>query len=356
MKWVSLCSGIGGFDKALQKQGHEIVGACEIDKYARQIYSKRFPGVPILGDINKVQASDLPEHEGMCAGFPCQAFSVAGKRLGFKDKRGIIFNEIIRIAKESRPKIILLENVKGLLGHDKHRTIITILSKLEELGYDCEWQIINSKYFVPQNRERIFIIAHLRGGGSRKILPIGEFTGEIDKPKQIRQIGNIDEKGHNSIWGRVYDPSGIATTLLGNGGGLGAKTGLYAVVNDKGKFRRVERTTALDANYWKGCDNHGQRTMIMADRSRNYKGAGRSLESPKEITNSLTSAWKDNMVVRVAKGELSIRRLTPLECERLQGFLDGWTEGLSDTQRYKCVGNAVTVNVIEYIVEHLIFE
>jgi len=338
MKIFSLFSGIGGFDLALRNLGHEIVGACEIDSYARQIYARHFPNVTIHHDATTLSPDALPHFDLLCGGFPCQAFSVAGKRRGFDDCRGTMFFEIARIAKEKRPRYLLLENVRGLLSHNKGETFRTILQTLDDVGYDAEWQVLNSKYFVPQNRERIFIVGHLRGERTRQVFPIGGVYGEdkeevkgggqecqtvncidsnyykgIDNHGQrtLVRVGNVDTKGHNSIWGRVYDPDGISSTLNSEGGGLGAKTGLYAIshtkANLKQRYQERDSTWTLDTSGGK---------MAVEDKTR-------------------------------------IRRLTPLECERLQGFPDGWTEGLSDTQRYKCIGNAVTVPVVEYIMNHM---
>lgn len=337
MRWLSLFSGIGGFDLALRNKGHEIVGACEIDGHARRIYARHFKGVKIYEDVTKIKPEDLPEFDGIVAGFPCQTFSVAGNRLGFEDTRGTLFFEIARIAKQKRPKLLLLENVKGLLSHDRGRTFATILGALDELGYDAEWQVINSKYFVPQNRERIFIVGHLRGAGTRKILPLGITSQEPDerdateqiastlqcpgkscgnyKGMNMIQVGNIDQKDHNSIWGRVYDPAGISSTLNAHGGGLGAKTGLYVV------------------------------PVLTPDR-KSKRQNGRRFKEDGDPSFTLTAQDKHGIY-----DGTRIRRLTPLECERLQGFPDNWTSGISDTQRYKCIGNAVTVPVIEHILE-----
>ena len=261
MKCLSLFSGIGGFDLALKRQGHTIVGACEIDKYARSIYERHFPGVPVHQDATKINPKELPDFDILVAGFPCQAFSIAGKRLGFEESRGTLFYEIARVAREKRPGLLLLENVKGLLSHDGGRTFAEILTTLDELGYDAEWQVLNSKYFVPQNRERIFIVGHLRGERTRQIFPIKEGIRKYDeKPVQ--------------------------------------------------KFCGDGLTTLFKVSY--------------------TESTRRDLLSSHQI-----------------------RHLTPLEYERLQGFPDGWTKGLSDTQRYKCLGNAVTVPVIEYILERL---
>ena len=383
MKCFSLFSGIGGFDLAMRNLGHETVGACEIDRYARSVYARQFPGVKIWENATTIKPKELPDFDILCAGFPCQAFSIAGKRRGFDDTRGSLFFEIARIAKEKRPSILLLENVRGLLSHDQGKTFHTILSTLNEIGYDVQWQIINSKYFVPQNRERIFIVGYSRKGSRREIFPLGENDTKVGGENNLKQLNKTD---HDT--GRIYHPDGLARSLRANSGGMGSKTGLYAVVNDHGTLKEKEISNNIDANYWKGIDNHAQRTMIIADRSRSYAGKGRNLESPKDISNSLTSVTKDNLVTTFVmltnknsntkqrvqdrdstwclgtsgdfglKDGTRIRRLTPLECERLQGFPDNWTkydsEGniVSDTQRYKMCGNAVTVPVVEYIGEN----
>jgi DNA (cytosine-5)-methyltransferase 1 len=157
--YVSLFSGVGGFEQALNKLGGKCVMASEIDKYANIAYETLY-GHKTVGDITKVKAEDVPDHSLLVAGFPCQAFSVAGKRLGFEDTRGTLFFEIIRIAKVKRPKVMLLENVKGLVNHDKGKTLNTIIQTLCDIGYTIDFEVLNSKYFgVPQNRERVFIVA-----------------------------------------------------------------------------------------------------------------------------------------------------------------------------------------------------
>ena len=162
MKCLSLFSGIGGFDLALVRLGHEIVAACEIDSYARSVYSKHFPKVKIYEDARDIDPTKLPDFDIICAGFPCQAFSVAGRRLGFEDTRGTLFFEIARIARQKRPQYILLENPDGLLFHDNGRTFATILATLAELGYDAEWQVMDSSSFTSQERKRVYIIGYLR--------------------------------------------------------------------------------------------------------------------------------------------------------------------------------------------------
>jgi DNA (cytosine-5)-methyltransferase 1 len=294
MKWLSLFSGVGGFDLALRNKGHEVVAACEIDQYARSVYARHFPGVTIHENACNIDPEQLPDFDGICAGFPCQAFSIAGNRLGFEESRGTLFFEIARIAKQKRPRLLLLENVKGLLSHDGGRTFAEILATLDELGYDAEWQVLNSKYFVPQNRERIFIIGHLRGTTRPKVFP-------------VRESGEGNNGARPEAQGEGERVSSQYSSSLMSASGSGSR----------------QYINTIDANYHKG----GSRPMIQ------------------HVHNS------DSQANRIYD---MIRRLTPMECERLQGFPDGWTDTLSDTQRYKCMGNAVTVPVIEFILSKLV--
>lgn len=305
LKFFDLFAGIGGFRLGMERAGHQCVGSCEWDKYARETYKTNFGSYPEYNDAKDLHPQSLPQFDVLCAGFPCQAFSIAGKRMGFEDTRGTVFFEIARIAKEKRPPYLFLENVRGLLNHDKGRTFDTIISTLDEMGYDAEWQVLNSKYFVPQNRERVFIIGHLRGERTRQVFPLGDFDKETDKQKPKEIVG---------------------------------------IVNDKGNLRGVENSTCIDSNYWKGCDNHAQRTMVyMSNTNANMK------QREQERTETWTLGTSTDFGIREG---MRIRKLTPKECERLQGFPDDWTVG-SDTQRYKQCGNAVTVNVVEYIAKEL---
>ena len=303
MKFFDLFAGIGGFRVGLEAHGHECVGSCEIDKYARKIYAKNFGHEPKYKDVREIDTKELPEFDILCAGFPCQSFSIVGNRLGFEDKRGNLFFEIVRLAKEKRPSILLLENVKGLLSHEQGKTFKIILQELDELGYDIEWQLLNSRYFVPQNRERVYIIANLRGSGRRKILPLGEVSKRNDKSRKE----------------------------------------LYA---------EDECSSTLTATYWKGYG--GGRPMIKESKpvQMNYRSNVNS--NMKERVQDRDETWTltGNSNDFTITDNHRVRKLTPIECERLQGFADNWTKGISDTQRYKCIGNAVTTKVVEYIVGH----
>ena len=303
MKFFDLFAGIGGFRVGLEAHGHECVGSCEIDKYARKIYGKNFGHEPEYKDVRDIDPKDIQDFDILCAGFPCQSFSIVGNRMGFEDKRGNLFFEIIRLAKEKRPSILLLENVKGLLSHEKGETFRIMLQTLDECGYDVSWQLLNSRYFVPQSRERVYIIANLRGSSGRKILPLGKVSKRNDKSRKE----------------------------------------LYA---------EDECSTTLTATYWKGYG--GGRPMIKESKpvQMNYRSNVNS--NMKERVQDRDETWTlttNSNDFTITDGD-RVRKLTPIECERLQGFADNWTKGISDTQRWKCLGNAVTTNVVEYIVGH----
>ena len=329
IKYIDLFSGIGGFTKAIQDilgDKAECVGFSEIDKYAVQIYQKHF-NHKNYGDITKIQSKHLPNFNVLVGGFPCQAFSIAGKRGGFSDTRGTLFFEIARIIKQKQPRLLLLENVKGLLSHDKGATFLTIISTLDELGYDCQWQVLNSKDFgVPQNRERVFIVGHLRGTPRPEVFPF-EGTDKENTKKIINPLkGKTDYGWHFEQ--NVYDEKGITRTVKA-GGGSGNMLKVIKISKEGEKKKDQNNAACLTGGGHSG-GNHSDMDLL-------------------------------------EKGQ-KIRRLTPKECERLQGFSDDWTKHgkvykkneliesveISDTQRYKTLGNAVTVNVVKEIIKRLL--
>ena len=366
---LDLFSGIGGFSLGLKQAGIEskCLGFSDINKYANKLFKRRFPNAKELGSVTDVSYKSLRGQriDLLTGGFPCQAFSIAGKRKGFDDTRGTLFFEIQRILEDyirnGKPiSCILLENVKGLLNHDNHRTFVTIYGILCNLNYTVECQLVNTKWWLPQNRERIYIFGRYNGNPSgRKVFPIYENGRKI---KNTKQLGNIDQKGHNSIWGRVYDTDGIASTLNSEGGGLGAKTGLYKVTthslyprSGNPKQGGTGHLSKEDGTAY--CLDTGNAQAIevksVAYRTRSYRGEDGHIEERKDnISNCLNSQTKDYML----KVKSRIRRLTPIECERLQGFPDGWTDGQSDTQRYKQLGNAVSVPVTKAIFRKIYYE
>ncbi|WP_238139790.1 DNA (cytosine-5-)-methyltransferase [Streptococcus suis] len=211
MKFLDLFAGIGGFRLGMERAGHECVGFCEIDQFARKSYKAIHDtkGEIEFHDITRVTDESVREIgrvDAICGGFPCQAFSIAGKRAGFEDTRGTLFFEIARFASILRPKYLFLENVTGLLNHDNGNTFETILGALDELGYDAEWQVFNSKNFgVPQNRERVFIIGHLRGAGGRAIFPFG--GGD-------KEIGSLQGQSTNTITARYGEAQGSGSYII----------------------------------------------------------------------------------------------------------------------------------------------
>lgn len=368
MKIFSAFSGIGGFEIGIQnafnnrpdiRNGSEVlhgnsadtsesplrfVGYSEIDKYAIKVYEKQFSGVKNYGDITKINAEELPDFDCLVGGFPCQAFSIAGKRKGFEDTRGTLFFDLARILRAKQPRLFVFENVKGLLSHDSGRTFKTIIQTIDELGYDCQWQVLNSKdHGVPQNRERIYIVGHLRGAARPEVFPIGG-TDEED----TRIIGQdvaytIDanySKGTNTL-------------------SKGRRSVVAEIVQLNHPTHSNDRVYASDGisptlNTMQG----GNRQPFIAAQRGRYNSDGKTEQKfePRYdgISSTLTAVQKDNMVVDPPR----IRRLTPLECERLQGFPDNWTAqgtdgAISDSQRYKMCGNAVTVNVVRAVFERI---
>ncbi|WP_270336200.1 DNA cytosine methyltransferase [Streptococcus macedonicus] len=362
MKFLDLFAGIGGFRLGLESAGHECVGFCEIDKFARASYKAihNTEGEIELHDITEVTDEEWRKFRGtvdiICGGFPCQAFSIEGKRKGFLDEtRGTLFFEIARAAKEIKPPLLFLENVKGLLSHDKGRTFRTILSTLDELGYDAEWQLLNSKDFgVPQNRERVFIIGHLRGTGGRPVFPIRGKNAEI--PIQI--IGNADPRKKIGNRTDVYDKTGLMGTLLSSDY---KEPKLIQVGSLEGKFQSSSRIYSPEglAPTIKTMQGGGlePKIMVIDDQGRKNKKI-----SPKQVVPTLRAQSHGNepkVVIRqgIVTEDLKIRKLTPRECWRLQAFPD-WAfdkaqEVNSNSQLYKQAGNSVTVNVIKEIARYL---
>lgn len=354
MNFIDLCAGIGGIRLGLEQAGHTCVGFCEFDKFALQSYKAihNTGGEWEAHDITKVTDDEIRELSAartidiVCGGFPCQAFSIAGKRRGFADTRGTIFFEVARFISIIRPRYFICENVKGLLSHDKGRTFATILSTLSELGYCVEWQVLNSKDFgVPQNRERVFLIGHLGTTSGRAVFPVAGADGK--NPCKLQEIthGVADSS-------RVYDYNGLARTLKSEGGGWGAKTGLYSSIciqktHGKNTLVKIDETGTLQAAWLDKVPN-----VI----SGLYAGVSPEFQHPplEDLSRTLKAGKHD---AGITDG-IRIRKLTPRECWRLQGFPDEYFDrakaaGVSDTQLYKQAGNAVTVNVARVIGERL---
>jgi DNA (cytosine-5)-methyltransferase 1 len=471
--FAELFAGIGGFRQGLEPLGGNCVFASEIDKFATQAYKALYDGAPELhGDITQIDAKDVPDHDVLVGGFPCQAFSVAGKRLGFDDTRGTLFFEIARIMREKKPIIALLENVKGLVGHDKGKTLNTVVQTLSDIGYRVDFEVLNSKYFgVPQNRERIFIVAiredlttneewnvpkarnDVVAKGKRRIAKMdgiktfnfdwpeqhevttrlrdvlednvderyylseektanlvaqleGERLKDVDEPEMLgllegikgheqrrrvystggvcptpsglgvggntepkiaepQMVGHVDIKGHDAIK-RVYSAEGVSPTVTTRGGGhrepkiAEERKGEIDIVGytKEGGYKSNEQvhgvegvSSTLCARDYKDPKRIAEevRPVLTPDRIEKRQNGRRFKEDGEE---SFTCTAVDRHGVAVGEyPRYRIRKLTPLECWRLQGFPDAAHEavkaaGISDSQRYKQAGNAVTVNVI----------
>nr|DAN08517.1 MAG TPA: Cytosine specific methyltransferase [Caudoviricetes sp.] len=341
----------------MEATGHKCIGFCEIDKFARASYKAihNTKGEIELHDITRVTDDEvraIGHVDIICGGFPCQAFSIAGARRGFEDTRGTLFFEIARFASILKPKYLFLENVKGLLSHDKGNTFETIISALDELGYDVEWQVLNSKNFgVPQNRERVFIIGHLRGQRTRNVFPLSGESQSISNQSVIK-IGNVNPSG-NGMNGEVYQADGLAPTLTTNKG-EGQKIAI--------KSNTIKQFGVLQPNYNQSgvvYEIDGISPTIRAYQGGNLEPKiiqrchGYNKGGEHDIAPTLTSnSYHENNYL--ADG-FRIRKLTPRECWRLQGFPD-WAfdkaqEVNSNSQLYKQAGNSVTVNVIAAIAE-----
>jgi DNA (cytosine-5)-methyltransferase 1 len=436
-KYISLFSGIGGFDLALNRLGGECVLAAEWDKYANKAYGILYGTEHLTTDVTKIDEPQVPDHDVMVFGMPCQAFSVAGKRLGFEDMRGTLYFEALRIAREKKPKVLWMENVKGLVGHDSGRTLEVMAQSMCDIGYTIDFEVLNSKYFgVPQNRERIFMIGirddlietsewstgkrtDVVAKGKRRIANLdGVKTFNFDWPSQsevtvrLRDIlednvderfylsedktaklvaqlnrnheeidllrewfnsiepvmlGHIDLKGHDAIK-RVYDPSGVSPTLTTMGGGHRepkiAEVKSLGNTNPSGNGMNGQvydidagLAPTLTTNKGEGTKIAGRETDCMCGGTgkvteyQNWDGSERL--SPIEINCYECDGGKE------LTQTYRIRKLTPLECFRLQGFPDSFhakltAANVSNSQLYKMAGNAVTVNVIEAIGERLI--
>ena len=344
MKFLDLFAGIGGFRLGMESAGHECIGFCEIDKFARESYKEIHDteGEIELHDITTVTDEfirGLGSVDIITGGFPCQAFSIAGNRRGFEDTRGTLFFEIARFASILRPRYLFLENVKGLLNHQKGDTFETMLRVLDELGYNVEWQVLNSKNFgVPQNRERVFIIGHLRGECTRRVFPIERDVPEINPKRQIDFVvpvltPNRLEKRQN---GRRFKTNGEPMFTLT------AQDQHGILLQDK-KLKIREATTKGYAEA-----SVGDSVNIANINSKTKRG-----RVGNQIANTLLASEQQGVV----GSDYRIRRLTPRECWRLQGFPDSAFDKAqavtSNSQLYKQAGNSVTVNVIAEIAKRL---
>lgn len=297
-KFIDLFAGVGGIRIPFQELGGECVFTSELDKYAQITYETNFEEKP-QGDITQISEKDIPNFDILLAGFPCQAFSIAGKRLGFEDTRGTLFFDIARIIKYHRPKAFLLENVKGLINHNKKQTFKTIKETLYQLGYNVYFKVLNAKKFgVPQNRERIYIVGFL---DDVKF----DFPLDLNIPVKLGDI--LDEQ--------------------------------------------VDEKYTISDKLW---ESHQARKK--RNREKGW-GFGYSLFTEESEYTSTISAryYKDGSEVLIAQENKNPRKLTPREASRLQGFPENFIIPVSDTQAYKQFGNSVAVPVIRAVAKEMLY-
>ena len=359
---LDLFSGIGGFHLGFEKAGYEVQSYfSEVDKYAIDVYSNNFKNAKYVGSVTDVRGGDLPKIDVITFGSPCQDFSLAGKRKGMGGDRSSLITEAIRLISECRPSLFVWENVKGTFSSNNGEDFWAIIQAFANIGgYRLEWQLLNTKWFLPQNRERIYLVGYLTDGSGGQVFPIGEDNKQVNELQ--RQQANtctlttryeaggngsyIAERKLNAQEIRVSSATKIGYELATEGDSVN-----LSVPTSKTRRGRVGKGVAQTL------DTHCNQAVIAAQRGRQN---GQSLEIQKENhTNTITSVSKDNYVLE-DKYDNKIRRLTPIECERLQGFPDNWTkfgnEGeISDTQRYKMCGNAVTVDVVKAVAENCKF-
>ncbi|EBF6201841.1 DNA (cytosine-5-)-methyltransferase [Listeria monocytogenes] len=400
--FVDLFAGVGGFRLGMEAAGHKCVGYVEIDKYARTSYNAihqtegEFKGHDITSIADDVIRS-VGRVDIITGGFPCQAFSVAGKRRGFEDTRGTLFFEIMRWATVLKPETLFLENVPGLLSHDEGITFETILRKMDEAGYDAEWDCLNACHFgVPQSRERIFLVGHSRKGRRRKVFPIERCNEQanLERIKKINRINNHsqvlfskseeafsfvqkttcipilsperEEKRQN---GRRFKTQGepAFTITAQDRHGIIVSGELEGTGREQSNRVYSEKGLAPTLTTMQG---GGQEPKVLLVREATKKGYaeaakydGINLSMPesetrrgrvaKQMTSTLDTGCQQGVVVE----EIRIRKLTPRECWRLQGFpdwaFDAAAKVNSNSQLYKQAGNSVAVPVIVAIAENL---
>ena len=420
MKFIDMFAGIGGFRSGLEKAGHQCVGYVEWDKYARESYQAIYntEGEYTAHDIKEVKGIELPKADVWTFGSPCQDISIAGKQKGIVEGgRSSMFFEVIRCLKEriggekTLPSILIMENVKALLSSNGGWDFARVLIEMDKVGYDVEWAVLNSSDVVPQNRERVYIIGHLRGTSTRQVFPITRKSSETSKTKivyeplvnapkhqsevvlspkgcaptltatdykrpykvAVKQVGNIIEStsfGGNPQTGRVYSPDGLSPTLnTMQGGSRQPKVLIVRPLKgltkngwhfEQNVFSKNSIAATLKAAGGSGnIPKIAYRPCLTPDRI-NKRQNGRRFKNCEDPAFTLTSQDRHGVLIESDRA-LAIRKLTPKECWRLQGFSDDQFEkakqaGVSNSQLYKQAGNAVTVDVIEQIGKRLVLE
>ena len=372
---LDLFSGIGGFHLGFEKAGFEVTSYfSEIDKYAIDNYKNNFKNSKYVGSVTDVRGTQLPKIDAITFGSPCQDFSLAGKRKGMGGDRSSLITEAIRLVDECRPRFFIWENVKGTFSSNNGEDFWAIIQAFTNIGgYRLEWQLLNTKWFLPQNRERIYLVGYLGDGSRGQVFPIREKFKKYKIKRGIEKTSLDWVADFRNDEGLRIKKDKISYTLLAQARQDGTSGQNIIKINSATKKGYEEAAEGDSINY----SNSNSKTR----RGRVGKGVAQTLDTAcnqaiigamrgryneenkteqqieinkKGTSNTLTAVTKDNLVIND-----KIRRLTPIECERLQGFPDNWTQygesgKISDTQRYKMCGNAVTVDVVESVAKSII--
>lgn len=378
---VSLFAGIGGFDLAMERAGINVVATVEWDKHAQGVLARRFPNSKLYGDITGVTGEQLisagfdPANGIITGGFPCQDLSVAGRRAGLTGSRSGLFWEICRLLEETKAQSFILENVPGLLSSNEGRDMGTVIRALEERGYSLAWRVLDAQHFgVAQRRRRVFIIGHL-GNDWRtpaEILAIAESSARYSEQSNTKRketsrsisdgIADDSRAGNFELYD--FSKESISPTLKARD----HKDATDLVIQPFVKIVRsgaraedgslpaevwAERETAPTLNVM---DNNGETfaTVLNVDPTFFYAKNHQDVRIQGETLNRLQASMGTGGGNMPMVHQSTVRRLTPTECERLQGFPDNWTEGQADSHRYKQLGNAVAVPVVEWIIQRFI--
>ena len=396
MTILDLFSGIGGFSLALQNVYDKPIKHLnsDINKYANQVYKYHFKNSINYGSVKNIQPKKLPKIDIITFGSPCQDFSLAGKRRGLEGERSSLISEAIKLISECRPSFFIWENVKGTFSSNNGEDFWAIIKAFANIGgYRLEWQLLNTKWFLPQNRERIYLVGHLAEGNTKEVFPIGEDDRKITKLREVHRVTNFSEREFGwkdyspCLAARDYkDPKLVKVADYRNDEGMryrkdGDSPCLSARRHSEKDPSTMPPIVVGDYRYDEGFRERKDgnapsqlsqfgalsgKTLIKSVALRTHprtkqKGVVRKkrLETrDDDLANTITGSQTDSMI----NNKDFIRRLTPIECERLQGFPDNWTrygdfdgetKEISDTQRYKQCGNAVTVDVVREVFSKL---
>jgi len=364
MKLIDLFSGIGGFALGFQRAGYEFTEHyfSEIDKSAIANYKNNFPHAINLGDITTIQPADIAGADIITFGSPCQDFSLAGKRAGLKGNKSSLIEYAIALIAEIRPSVFVWENVKGAFSSNARADFWAILKAFANIGdYTIEWQLLNTSWVLPQNRERIYLIGYLGGRSIPRVFPIGENdfvpTTKSKSQSQTQISGTIKANG-NMNQDDTYIIPKKAGTLTGGGksGGLHSDMTVIQInpSTESNGRQPYQQNRVYDEIGISPALTRNNNNFIIKQRPRG-KNKGADLKVCPTISSN---AFQENNLLG------AVRRLTEIECERLQGFPDNWTQygnyngrirRISKTKRYKLIGNAVTVDIVELIAKRLNF-